>query len=187
MKKFIMLIACLMIVSVNGCGKPAQQGAPGAKGDAGIPGINGHNAIVSMANVALTCSHGGYTLIVATDMNDNQIIDAGDVASSAEICHGAPGAAGHDGEDGHDGADAPPTPFSPVGIVNPCGDAPNLVDEVFLKLSNGLLLASFSDNSLGKNTRFGVLTPGAYQTTDGDNCSFTVGPSGSISGESHHY
>lgn len=59
-------------------------------------------------------------------------------------------------------------------IIDPCGDAAGKVDEIILQLSNGQLLASFSDNSNGKNTRFSLLGDGSYATTDGSSCNFTV-------------
>jgi len=75
---------------------------------------------------------------------------------------------------GQDGTDAPPTAYTVVGLVDPCGDKPGIYDEVFFRLHNGLLVASFSDNQNGLNTRFSVLTPGSYRTTDGSNCYFSV-------------
>lgn len=79
------------------------------------------------------------------------------------------------------------TQFSIVGIVDPCGDAPGIHDEVFLRLADNSLLASFSDNMDGTNTRFVVIDPGSYQTTDGDNCSFTIDAGFNIINENHHY
>lgn len=83
------------------------------------------------------------------------------------------------------GEDAPPTAYSIVELVDPCGDAPGIYDEVFLRLQNGLLVASFSDNSNGKNTRFAVLTPGSYQTTDGSGCYFSINSNNEVYNE--HY
>lgn len=59
-------------------------------------------------------------------------------------------------------------------IVDPCGDSPGITDEVLLRLSNHKLLASFSDSSNGTNTRFSLIEPGQYETTDGSHCHFTV-------------
>lgn len=61
-----------------------------------------------------------------------------------------------------------------VSLVDPCGDAAGKVDEVLLRLSDGSLLASFSDSAAGLNTRFAVIGNGSYSTTDGTGCSFTV-------------
>lgn len=58
-------------------------------------------------------------------------------------------------------------------LVDPCGNGPGF-DEVFMRTSSGKLIASFSDNAAGLNTRFVELLPGNYQTTDGTNCSFAV-------------
>lgn len=67
-----------------------------------------------------------------------------------------------------------------VSIVNPCGDAPGKVDEVLLRLSDGSLLASFSDAASGLNTRFAIVGPGTYGTTDGTGCTFTVSVAGLV-------
>lgn len=62
-----------------------------------------------------------------------------------------------------------------VAVLDPCGDTAGVVDEVLLKLSNGQVLASFSDKANGKNTRFSILSENVtYQTTDGSNCTFKI-------------
>jgi hypothetical protein len=71
--------------------------------------------------------------------------------------------------------------YAVVAIEDPCGDAPGIYDEVLLKLASGQVLASFSDNSSGKNTRFALLPPGSYVTTDGSSCHFTLNVDGSLS------
>ena len=65
-----------------------------------------------------------------------------------------------------------------VSIVDPCGNHPTKIDEVFLKLSTGHIVASFSDTAAGLNTRFSLLTDGSFSTTDGTGCSFTVSGGG---------
>jgi hypothetical protein len=75
------------------------------------------------------------------------------------------------------------TPFTIVGLINPCGDAPYIYDEIFLKLANGTIIASFSDDIYGTNTRFSVLAPGTFMTTDGDRCIFSVNAAGQIYNE----
>jgi DNA repair exonuclease SbcCD ATPase subunit len=67
-----------------------------------------------------------------------------------------------------------------VAIYDPCGTQNNTWNEVFLKLSNGKYLASFSDNQSGLNTRFVVMKDGNYRTTDNTNCNFTVSSNGTI-------
>lgn len=50
--------------------------------------------------------------------------------------------------------------------------------EVLLRLNNGQLLASFSDNINGYNTRFVLIPDGTYTNSDGSGCTFTVSTSG---------
>jgi hypothetical protein len=66
-----------------------------------------------------------------------------------------------------------------VDTIDICGDGPG-VDEVLLRLSNGKILASFSQNASGLNTRFAILTPGNYVSTDSQNCFFTVQANGNV-------
>lgn len=73
-----------------------------------------------------------------------------------------------------------------VGIHDPCGPQ-GAYNEVFLKLSDGTYLASFSDNDNGKNTRFAVLEDGDnLRTTDGTNCYFTVSDHGTVISNEHN-
>lgn len=72
-----------------------------------------------------------------------------------------------------------------VSIKDPCG-AQGSNNEVFLKLSTGRYLASFSDNANGLNTRFTQLTDGNFGTTDGTNCKFTVSGGGTVISNEHN-
>lgn len=59
-------------------------------------------------------------------------------------------------------------------LIDPCGNGPGY-DEIFLRTNTGKIIASFSDNASGLNTRFSELTVGGpYFTTDGTGCTFTV-------------
>lgn len=87
---------------------------------------------------------------------------------------GTPGQDGADGSDGEDGQDAV------LETVDPCGDAPGIVDEILIRLSDGRVLCSFSDQANGKNTRLSILPAGNFVTTDGSNCAFTVNADGTI-------
>lgn len=86
---------------------------------------------------------------------------------------------------GQDGLDIQNYDFIPVGLVDPCGDKPGIYDEVFIRMANNTLVASFSNNVNGDYTRLSVLVAGNYSTTDGDNCSFTVNEEYDIINESH--
>lgn len=87
---------------------------------------------------------------------------------------GAPGAKGDRGDKGEAGTPAI------LEVIDPCGDADDIVDEVLIRMSNGQVLVSFSDSANGNNTRLAVLPPGSYMTTDGSACQFTVGNDGQV-------
>lgn len=195
---FISMILAALLVVTQGCCRPRDgetgaQGLPGVGGNPGIPGTpgsNGYNSVAAILPTASGCAAGGTTLLVALDTNNSSFLDEFDSnIQSSEICNGVAGIDGSNGQDGSngnngtngsDGINAPPTPFTPVGIIDPCGDAPGIYDEVFLQLANGTILASFSSNASGLNTRFSVLVPGSYVTTDGSNCYFTVNSSNQV-------
>ena len=154
-------------------GRDGADGQDGSNGQDGRDGSNGHSAVVAQLPAGEACAAGGIILLTAIDTNDNLVVDASDAQlQSATLCNGA---------------SAPVSPLSPVAIVDPCGSAPGILDEVFLRLANQRLVASFSDDVGGTNTRFAMLEPGSYITTDGDLCRFTVNASYAIVNESHHY
>lgn len=93
---------------------------------------------------------------------------------------GPAGEAGAKGDAGAPGADAALSAYSIVNVIDVCGDAPGIIDEVLLVLANGQVLVSFSENANGKNTRFSILSPGTYQTTDGSACVFTLTADGRV-------
>lgn len=179
----------------------AIPGSPGPKGDRGDPGTSGsagadgkqgqdgYSIVTSSTQLEVghvLCPTGGTLLRIARDLNRNGTLDnVDDNQLIATICNGADGSNGKDGKDGVDGQNAPASPFTPVAIIDPCGDAPGIWDEVFLRMSNGTLLASFSDSASGQNTRFSVLTAGSYVTTDNSHCYFNVDSNGAIYNE--HY
>ena len=73
------------------------------------------------------------------------------------------------------------TQYNIVTIIDPCGDAPGIYDEVLLQLANGQIVASFSQNAAGDNTRFALIPQGSYVTTDGSGCRFNVSSTGVVS------
>ena len=148
----------------------------GATGNDGNNGGDGHNSLVAVVHSASGCAAGGITLLAGVDADDSGSLSPSEVASSGEVCNGNNGL---NGINGTNGTDAPPTAFTPVGLIDPCGDAPGVFDEIFVKLQNGTLIASFSDNASGANTRFSVLVTGTnYRTTDGSSCYFSVNAAG---------
>lgn len=77
---------------------------------------------------------------------------------------------------GTDGRDAEPSAFNIASIVDPCGKQ-TAYDEVLLVLQNGTVLAHYSDGAKQFLTQ---LTPGAYITTDGTACRFTLNANGLV-------
>jgi hypothetical protein len=151
----------------------------------GTNGSNGHSAAFSQAVADISvCPTGGTVLSVGVDLDDDSLLQPSEVTGVVATCNGLVGATGSSGADGV----SPVLPgFVPVAILDPCGTNPGLHNEVFMKLANGMVLASFSDNANGLNTRISVLTPGTYQTTDGDGCTFTINALGVITNENKHY
>lgn len=165
-------------------GATGSQGIQGEKGDTGEAGANGHSAIVSQAPAdSLVCTNGGVLISMGVDLNDNSTMEPTEVKQVATLCNGlngSDGTNGQDGEDGEDGQDAVISQFAPIDLVNFCGNSSLAWSEVGFRLANGTIVASFSENANGKNTRWTVIRPGSYITTDGYGCNFTVTVSGQI-------
>lgn len=176
MKIQLILLAALLTSCGNYAGVWIVDGVDGKDG------TNGYSTVFSTAPASTTqCVNGGHVLMVGLDVNQSNDLDLDDLNIQTLVtCNGLNGA------NGSNGLDAPPTAFTPTAILNPCGDAPSVHDEVFLKLADGTILASFSDNANGNNTRFSILLDGTYQTTDGDACIFTLS-GGSIVYENKNY
>ena len=138
------LTLSLVLLALTSCAKKGDRGSIGPQGPIGLPGTPAINCTVQQA------VNGAFL----TCPNGSTLI--------------------LNGTDGADGLPAQPTAYSIAGIVDPCSDAANIHDEVLLQLVNGALIASFSDNAAGLNTRFSLLTAGSYSTTDGSNCHFSV-------------
>jgi hypothetical protein len=140
-------------------GTNGSDGAPGPQGPQGPAGADGASCTVQAVDADPT----------GPAPNGGALISCG--TTSTLVLNGAPGAPGPQGEPG---TPAPPTAFSVVSVIDPCGDAPGIFDEVFLRLANGQLIASFSDDSSGTNTRLSILVDGSFMTSDGSSCAFTV-------------
>jgi len=151
--------------AVGSAGPSGRDGSTGERGATGDQGIQGQGCTVtgSSSGATVTCPDGTTTVI-----NNGS--------------NGTNGSNGSNGQDGQDGADAP---LAITEIVDVCGDAPNIQDEVLLRLGNGKLIVLFADNSNGKNPRLSVLSAGNYITSDGSNCFFTVTSTNQITNE--HY
>ncbi len=134
------------------------DGTPGAAGKDGAPGASGASCTVQPVAADAT----------GPAPNGGALITCG--STSTLVLNGAPGAQGAQGEPG---TPAPPTAYSVVAVLDPCGPSGG-ADEVFLRLANGSLIASFSDTQAGQNTRLSTLGNGTFVTSDGTNCLFTL-------------
>jgi len=151
--------------------EPAEYGAPqilcdGAQGEtgaAGTPGLPGEDGVgVAFAVVsapAPICANGGSTILMAADDDHSGVYDpTSSRQQSTTICNGT---------------NAPTSPYTPVAPIYVCGHT-GAYDEVLLRLDNGQVLAAFSSNTNGDNTRLAFIPDGSYVTTDGRNCAFSL-------------
>jgi hypothetical protein len=166
----LFLVACGKEVRENGVKLVLIPGPQGEKGTAGVNGKDGNNGVDGQ-----TGSQGPQG--VAGSVGPTGAVGATG-AQGLQGAQGPQGAVGPAGPQGLPGTNAP-TPI-PIVIINPCGDAPGIYDEVILKLPDGTLLASFSDNASGLNTRLSALVPGTFITSDGSTCIFTVHSNGTV-------
>ena len=185
------LLALALLTLTIGCAERANfafecddcvvEGAQGAPGEAGF---DGHDALIEVLPLAVSCSAGGYSLLTATDSNSNGLIDSTDKNYSlVDVCNGLNGSNGANGNDGQNGTNGT---NGILAIVDPCGDKAGVHDEVLIRLSDGRLLASFSNNVNGDYTRFSILQAGnGYMSTDGSNCFFSVDANNQLFNE--HY
>lgn len=97
----------------------------------------------------------------------------------ASAC-GKKGDTGTSGPAGSNGSSAPVNQYNVAAILDPCGDAPGITDEVLLRLTNGQLLVFFANNVNGDYGRLALIGPGTYSTTDGSGCTFTVDNAGNV-------
>ena len=198
------LVILMILVS---CGRKVPvNGKDGINGSAGVQGFS---TIIEQLSVDQSaCLNGGTAFKLALDVNRNNLIDDSDEnVRLSIICNGingidgidgsdgVNGVDGEDGTDGQDGADGQQgekgdngvdgVNLAQVTLLNPCGDAPGLVDEIIIRLPNGTLLATFTDSSNGKDLRLAVISEGDFETRDGDNCSYSIDSNNNIVNESH--
>lgn len=177
-----------VVCTVSGCNPDNDRRGP--EGPKGLPGEN--CSISEAVNGAVIRCQDNSVLIV----NGSQGIPGLKGLDGADGSNGVDGQDGQDGQDGEIGETGEIGPVGPAGadsvyqiteLIDPCGPTPGFVNEVLLKLANGQIVASFSSNAAGANTRLGVLTPGNYQTTDtnevGKRCRFTITLTGDITNQ----
>lgn len=156
MKNCVLLFLATIVVS---CGPKTihKDGQPGKDGK------DGYSLVVDVTNLVSSAGVNCTRTDVFQDLDRNNFYSEGDnYQNGFLVC------------DGQVGESADET-FQITEIIDPCGpEHPSGFDEVILKVGEDKYLASFSDNANGKNTRFGLLPPGNYQTTDGTGCNFTL-------------
>jgi len=131
---------------VVGCGR----GPRGHTGTDGATGADGANCSVMAVEPSIDAPNGG--ALITCGLSQTLVLN---------------------GTNGTDGLDAPPTAYSIVDTINPCG-VNGSFDEVLLRLANGSVLASFSQNGSALTTRLVELVSGNYATTDSNSCSFSA-------------
>ncbi len=153
-------------------GAKGDTGSSGAAGAAGAAGSNGFNMVFqSTAATTAQCSAGGSVIVMALDTNRNNKYDPSDAnAQTITLCNGA------NGSNGTNGTNATLPAYTPVAPIFPCGKTV-AYKEVLLRLANGEILSSFSDNTAGSMTRLTFLPDGAYMDTDNTSCQFTIATS----------
>jgi hypothetical protein len=152
----------MILILLAACAKTGPQGANGTDGKDGKNGTNPPQLRISESPAdPSVCPSGG------TEVSFNYVLQLGqtapEVPSPITVCNGLAGVS------------------APLGIqeaIAPCGAASSSFKEVLLRLADGSLLASFSANSSGQNTRLSLLPDGSYTDTDDSACSFTVSTNG---------
>lgn len=137
-------------------------GLPGAAGNDGVGSVGPQGPTGSAGENGAAGTPGLSCTVVPIDGGAD--IQCGD-GSSVVILNGLPGPAGST------------SPYTVVELIDPCGDGPGF-DEVLLRMADNRLMAHYSHGSLQFLV---VLSPGAYETTDGTKCRFTVNSSNEVS------
>lgn len=152
----------LLAASLAACGNPQSYYTVGASGPAGKDGVNGTSCLVTQIPIGdSVLPNGGAIIHCATN--------------SVLISNGSNG---HDGSNGTNGHDAPAAAFAITEVIDPCGDAPGIDDEVFLHLANGQLIWLQVDSASALTARLAKARDGSWQTTDGSACNFTISTTG---------
>lgn len=178
----------LIAVAVIGCGYPdtrivrgrdgtnGERGEAGEKGDTvvGPKGDNGESIVGPKGDQGEQGTNGVNGTNGTNGLNGVDGIDGKDGTNGIDGVNGTNGINGRDGTNGADGADGADGKDAIITVIDPCGDTPNIIDEVLLVMSDGKILASFSENVEGRNTRFVLVPDGTFITTDGSRCVFTI-------------
>ena len=80
-------------------GEDGVDGDDGAPGADGLPGLDGEDGLSALALTTseppgAECSNGGVRIDVGNDINENGVLDAGEVQQTSFVCNGTNGASG---------------------------------------------------------------------------------------------
>jgi len=132
-------------------------------GTNGSNGQKGNGVAFAVVSASIEqCPTGGSTILMATDVGNTGVYDVMAAnQQSMTICNGQ---------------NATVPGYTPVEPIYACGN--NVAyKEVLLRLSNGQVLGSFSDNVEGRMTRLAFLPDGNFVNTDNSGCSFSLSTS----------
>lgn len=139
-------------------------------------GTNGQSCEVEQVSdgAEIVCANGEVTVLNGENGAQGQQGVSGTSCSVAQVSNGAMITCGSsqavvlNGVDGKNGVD------SVTSLIAPCGLASSPWKEELMCLNDGVVLASFSDNASGLNTRFSIIPTGSYIDTDNSGCNFSV-------------
>ena len=159
-------------IGSNSQGSPVSakgdKGDKGDRGDKGDSGTNGLSIVTVTVDATINqCVNGGTVLVIAQDAYGDNLYRISDPNQQyIIICNGEVGAQGQNGQNGM-------SPH-PITFMAACGVNSSPWKEIFLCLDNGQVLASFSDNLSGLNTRLSFIGAGNYENSDNSGCIFNV-------------
>lgn len=139
------------------------NGTNGSNGTNGTNGIDGKGVAFAVVAASVEqCPAGGSTILMATDIGNTGVysVEAPN-QQSMTVCNGQ---------------NAAVPAYSPVEAIYACGN--NVAyKEVLLRLQNGQVLGSFSNNTAGDMTRLAFLPDGNFMNTDNSGCQFSLSTS----------
>ena len=163
------------------------NGTNGQDGLNGVNGVDGEQGEAGKDGIAGLNGQDGSSCSI-TDTNGGALVSCGD--ETVLIKDGMKGATGTQGEPG---TSVPDGASLLIAVINPCGDAPGIYDEIVFVDTDGHAYAYYEDNAdytsyKDQNRRIIEIPVNTYlRTTDGDNCKFKLDGGANLIFESHTY
>ncbi|MBL7543876.1 MAG: hypothetical protein JNL11_08670 [Bdellovibrionaceae bacterium] len=142
---------------------PICNGSNGVNGSNGSNGVDGNGVAFAVVEASRAeCSGGGSTILMASDVGNTGVykIDAPN-QQSMTICNGV---------------NAVLPAYTPVETIVACGNNVSH-KEVLLRLNNGQVLGTFSNDTGGTMTRLAFIQDGTFMNTDNSGCVFSLSTS----------